>query len=65
MAASEQTPNVLTMPDNVWSGGVLLGSMMALRAGTRAVDLTRKRTQVPIELDELPAQATQRLDLVR
>lgn len=40
-------------------------TLAALVAGVHAVDTARRRTRVPIDLDERPADATQRFELVR
>jgi hypothetical protein len=42
-----------------------VGTLAALIVGVHAADAARRRTGVPIDLDELPADATQRFELVR
>jgi len=44
---------------------VFFGALVALLIGVRALDGSRRRARLPIDLDELPSGATQRLDLMR
>ena len=42
-----------------------LGALAAMTIAVRAVDTSRRRIRIPIELDELPSGATQRFELMR